>query len=336
MTGIRRTILSGLLLAILLWAVLVGTVLAQEPGRDPGAMPQNALFRTTLFFAQALPFAIGLGILVGLYRLRIGSEQESSNAPGDVVRRHSWTDVGLHWLNALGFLLGLGTAAMLLRWVNRILDLQLIYVFHYVGSIFIAYVFVNFVTHSLVGGYLGLWPKLRDIPDALGELVGYLSIFGEPGAFGIRLPRKIANPIARLCVTFGLRKPQEAGKYLATEKVLSFPIWSILASLILISGLVKTLRYTWPIPTGVVSLATWVHDLTSIAILVWLIVHVASTTLIPRNWPLFKSMLTTKVPQDYVKAHHPAWYRQLHAKERLFHSSGQKEGLKPVSQAGMD
>ncbi len=336
MTVKRRTILSGSLLAVLLWAALIGTVLAQEPGRDPGAMPQNALFRATLLFAQALPFVMGLGILIGLYRLRIDSEKESSNAADGTIRRHSWTDVGLHWLNALGFLLCLSTAAMLLRWVNRILDLQLIYVFHYVGSILIAYVLVSFVTHSLVGGYLGLWPKLRDIPDALGELVGYLGIFGEPGVFGIRLPRKIAIPIARLCVTFGLRKPQEAGKYLATEKVLSFPIWSILASLILFSGLVKTLHYTWPIPTGVVGLATWVHDLTSIAIVVWLVVHVASTTLIPRNWPLFRSMFTTKVPQDYVKTHHPAWYRQLRSKELLFRSSGQKEGLKPVSQARMD
>lgn len=311
MTRRGRAIFRSVLLAMLLWAALVGGVTAQEPGRDPGSMPQSTLFRTSLLFAQALPFIIGLGILAGLYRARTGSEKGAVEFSGDTIQRHSWTDVGLHWLNALGFLVGLGTAAMLLRWVNRALDLQLIYVLHYVGSALIVYALFDFVTYSLVGGHTGLLPRLRDVPDALGELASYLGVFGEPGVFGVRLPRGIATPIARLFVTFGIRKPRDVGKYLATEKALSFPVWAVLVALILASGLVKTLRYAWPIPTGVVGLATWVHDLTSIAVGIWLAVHVASTTLIPRNWPLFTSMFTARVPEEYVKAHHPAWYRQL-------------------------
>lgn len=307
----RRWMIYSLLLATTLWVALVGRVAAQDPGRNPGSMPQNALFRTSHLFAQALLFIIGLGIFAGLYRVRTESEKRATGSSDGAVRRHSWSDVGLHWLNAVGFLIGLGTAAMLLRWVDRVLDLQLIYVLHYVGAAFIAYAFFNVVTHSLVGGHTGLLPGLRDVPDAVGELVGYLGVFGEPGVFGIRFPRLISAPITRLLAIFGIRKPKEVGKYLATEKVLSLPIWAILAGLILISGLVKTLRYAWPIPTEIVALATWVHDLTSIAIVVWLVAHVAPTTLIPRNWPLLKSMFITKVPEEYVKAHHPAWYEEL-------------------------
>ena len=329
-------LLYGWLLAVSLCAVLVVGVAAQEPGRDPGSMPQNALFRTSLLLARSLPFIIALGIFAGLLRVRTGSHQESAGSSGDTVRRHGWSDVGLHWLNAAGFLIGLGTAAMLLRWVGRALDLQLIYVLHYLGSAFIVYALSSFVTHSLVGGHTGLLPKIRDVPDALGELVSYLGVFGERGAFGIRLPRSIGTPIARLFVTFGVRKPKEVGKYLATEKAISLPVWTILAGLIIVSGLVKALRYAWPVSAGVVGFATWVHDLTSIGIVVWLVVHIASTTLIPRNWPLFKSMFTGKVPEDYVKAYHPAWYHQLRSGDLSARSFRQEKALKPASQAGGD
>lgn len=332
----KRTMLYGLLLAVLMWTVFVGSAVAQEPGRDPGAMPQNTLFRTTLLFAQVLPFIIGLGILAGLYRVRTESNKEAANPSGDTIQRHNWTTVGLHWLNALGFLIGLGTAAMLLQWVDRMLGLQSIYLLHYIGAALIAYALFNVTTHSLAGGDTGLLPKLRDIPDALGELVSYSGIFGESGVLGIRWPKGLSRPIARLFVTFGIRKPKDVGKYLATEKVLSLPVWTILAGLILISGLVKTLRYVWPIPTEIVALATGVHDLTSIAIAVWLVAHIAPTTLIPRNWPLFKSMFTTKVPKEYVKTHHPTWYRQLRTGKSAPRSSAQEESLKPASQVGMD
>ncbi|HBY96801.1 MAG: hypothetical protein M5U01_33650 [Ardenticatenaceae bacterium] len=327
---------ASLFLATLLWVILAGSAAAQGPGQTPGALPQDALFRASLLLAQALPFIIALGIFAGLYRVRRESARDSAMAGENAVRRHGRADVGLHWLNAAGILIGLGTAAMLLRWVNRVLDTQLLYVLHYVGAALIVYALSNFMTHALVGGHMGLWPKLREIPEALGELVSYLGIFHEPGVFGIRLPRSIGLPIARLFVTFGIRKPKDVGKYLATEKVLSFPIWAILVGLIFISGLVKTLRYAWPIPTTLVGTATWVHDLTAIAVLIWLVAHIAPTTLVPRNWPLLKSMFTTRVSLDYVKAHHPAWYRQLASDEQTTRSFRPAQGLESVSQPTSD
>lgn len=335
MTRRRWSLLASMLLAVVLSTAFVGGVAAQEPGQEPGALPQNALFRTSLLFAQALPFLIAVGILAGLYRVRRESAQQLPVTSGHTVQRHSRAAAGLHWLNAAGFLIGLGTAAMLLRWVNRALDLPLLYVLHYIGAALIVYAVSTVVTHALVGGHTGLLPKLREVPEALGELVSYLGIFRAPGVFGIRWPKSIGTPVARVFVTFGLRPPKDAGKYLATEKVVSLPMWAILTSLILVSGLVKTLRYTWPIPASVVGGATWVHDLTSIAIVVWLVAHVASTTLVPRNWPLFKSMFTTRVPLDYVKAHHPAWYRQLLV-ERTGHTPVRETAFEPASQPTSD
>jgi hypothetical protein len=308
----RETLFPGLCLA-LLWLILFATVGAQGPGRDPGSMPQSAVFGTSLSFARILPFIIALGILGGLYRGRSQRRQTADEPLRHGVLRHARADIGLHWLNALGFLIGLGTAAMLLRWLARSLSLQTIYVLHYVGAGLITYAVSSFATYALVGGHSGLLPTRRDIPAALGELVSYLGIFGERGAFGIRLPTAIARPIARLFVTFGIRKPKQVGKYLATEKALSLPVWAVLVGLILATGLVKTLRYAWPIPTGFVAAATWVHDISSVAIVVWLFVHVASTALVPRNWPLLKSMVTSRVSEEYVKQHHPVWYRELSA-----------------------
>lgn len=307
----RRPVLKSLLFTTLIWFILAGVVAAQEPGRDPGSMPQNALFRASLLFSQALPFLAGLGILIGLFRARTLAAQKAANIAGGTVRRHSLGTVSVHWLNALVVLIGLGTAAMLLRWVNQALDLQLLYVLHYVGAAFVVYILSYFVTFSIVSGGTGLIPRLRDVLAALGELVSYLEIYGEPGAFGIKLPKSISLPIARLLVTFGLRRPKEVGKFLATKKALSFPVWTILLGVMLLTGLVKTLRYTWPIPSQVVGFSTWVHDLTTIGIVIWLVVHIASTTLIPRNWPLLKSMFVGTVPEEYVKAHHPTWYREL-------------------------
>jgi len=306
----------------------------------------SSLFLLGLAFAKFLPFAIGLGILTGLVLALVEKRTESRRIEQGFVRRHSLSDVLLHWTNAVGFLLGIVTGLLVLRWVRAFLTWEqsaiisgyeeLIYILHYAGAGLSTFAIFTFITYHGLAGHSGLVPRRGDLRDALGELAGYLGTFGEKGVLNLQLPARMARTMARLLARLGIRRPGQVGKYLATEKALSFPIWAILAGLVLLSGLVKTLRYTSPMPTGVVGLATWVHDLTSIAIVVWLVVHVASTALIPRNWPLLKSIFTTKVPADYVKAHHPAWYRQLRSRELPSLPSEQAKGSELASQVGSD
>jgi len=50
---------------------------------------------------------------------------------------------------------------------------------------------------------------------------------------------------------------------------------------------------------AVVSLASF--------LLIFLVIHVSALVLVPRNWPLLKSMVTTRISRDYAKQHLPLW-----------------------------
>lgn len=57
--------------------------------------------------------------------------------------------------------------------------------------------------------------------------------------------------------------------------------------------------------------ATKLHVIVAVVILLLLVVHIITAALIPPSWPVFKSMLTTWISEDYVKEHHPEWYKEL-------------------------
>jgi cytochrome b subunit of formate dehydrogenase len=106
-------------------------------------------------------------------------------------------------------------------------------------------------------------------------------------------------------------KESRTGKYLAAEQTVSYPPWAILIGTIVVTGLIKMMRYVYPMPNTLIASMTVIHDLAAIGIGLMLVIHLLPLLLVPANWPLLLSMFRTTVPLDYVKKRHPAWYRQL-------------------------
>ncbi len=299
------------------WLALIGAGGAQSITAE-GWPPQAALFNDALFLARATPFIIAAGIVVGIMQARASARSGGDAILGEEVRRHDTGTVLTHWLNAVGLIISLVSGAIVLRWVERPPQERLIFVIHYLGAGLILFAIFNHLSRSGVSGGMGLIPRnLKVIRDLIGELLEYAGLFGPKGAaLRIPIPRAIRQPIAIYARALLGYKESETGKYLSTEKTLSYPPWATLITLITVTGLIKVMRYIYPMPGDFIASVTALHDLVAIGIGVMLIIHLLPLLLVPANWPLLLSMFRTTVSRKYVEERHPVWYKELLAKRK--------------------
>ncbi|HLF89471.1 MAG TPA: hypothetical protein VI451_11030, partial [Anaerolineales bacterium] len=194
-----------------------------------------------------------------------------------------------------------------------------IFVIHYLGASLTLFAIFNHLTRHGVSGGTGLIPKSFGVlRDLIGELLAYLGLFGpDEAVLKIPWPKAIRTPIARYAKALLGYKESETGKYLSTEQLISYPPWVILIGLIVLTGLIKSLRYTWNIPNTLLVWATGIHDIVAVLIGVMLVIHLLPLLLVPANWPLLLSMFKSTVSVEYVKKRHPKWYRDLKAKQEV-------------------
>jgi cytochrome b subunit of formate dehydrogenase len=309
---------------LLSWLFLIGAGAAQTTGAD-GWPPQTALFNDGLFLARAVPFLIALAIGVGIVQARAAAREGGDAIIGEQVRRHDTGTVLAHWVNLVGIFLCLATGAMVLRWVDRGVELRQVFIIHYFGAALILFAIFNHLTRHGVSGGAGLIPKrLSVIRDAIGELLEYAGLFGPEGAvLRISWPKPIRQPVAKYVRALLGYRPYSNGKFLPSEQVLSYAPWALWISLIVITGLIKVLKYLYAIPGSLVATATAVHDVVAIIIGVSIIIHLLPLLLVPANWPLLLSMFKTSVPRKYVEGRHPAWYKELQARRGAPEAAGE-------------
>ena len=308
----RRWLTVWLPLAVFVLALLLAAAVLPSVAGDTGArswyrdrLGGSDLYALNVAFGRlVLPIMAAAAALALFQRRRQGRERHSATA----LQRHEWTEILTHWLNGVGIGLGLLTAAWLLRWLDRPVALQTAYVLHFLGASLTLAAVTHHLTYQLVGGGRGLLPRSRaDLGNALAETVSYTGVYrGLPGVFGIQLPRPVRQPIGRLLRRLKL-VPEHSGKYLATERVLSYPIWAILVGVVVLTGIGKSLHYVYPLPGGLRQTLTFLHDGSTIFLLVFLVFHVAALVLVPRNWPLLASMFTSRVSRAYASKHLPRW-----------------------------
>jgi cytochrome b subunit of formate dehydrogenase len=299
------------------WLALAGVASAQVAAQE-GWPPQTAIFNDSRLLALSTPFLIAAGILVGIVQARAAARGLGGDALlGDKVRRHDTGTIIAHWMNAFGMVSCLVTGALLLRWHERAMDLRTTFIVHYLGAALIIFAIFNHLSRHLVAGGTGLIPKsFRIIPELIGELFEYVGLFGPEGAaFRLPIPKGIRQPIARYVRALLGYKPHDSGKYLATEKILSYPPWSILIGTIVVTGVIKLAKYVYPIPLTWVSAATVIHDLATLWIGIMLIIHMLPLLTVPANWPLLMSIFRSTVPRSYVEHRHPQWYKQMLKKQ---------------------
>ena len=281
--------LVGVLLTLAGTAAIVGQ-------KTSGAQPWSSELSDNIVFAQAIPFAMGAGVIVGIVMGRAGGRTARRKSDG-AIRRFGPGTAMLHWVTSLGLLLALPTGMW--QYLGGILDatapipLYLIYRVHYIGAALILFSTAGFLTDWwLTGDRSLLVPK--------GQWIGHLRGLAH------ELPRPVGGALAAVLGLDMKPRAPEAGQFTFYEKVVSFPTWTFVIALITITGLVKALRYVYPVPGPVLFWASTLHVAAMVLIAIKLLDHIRYTL---ARWPLMVSMVTTWVSESYVRVHHPAWWK---------------------------
>lgn len=269
------------------WIVLViglGTaaaagwaILAQA---SSGAQPWSSELSDNFVFARSIPFVLGLGIAAGLLR---GRSARSKPRPDGAVRRFSGWTVVMHAAIAVGFLLALPTGAW--QYLGGILDvalpvpLFLIYRVHYVGAALVLFAIAAFLSAWWTTGDRGLL-----IPR--GHWTAHLR------GLAYELPRPVGTALARVLRLDLRSRPPSAGRFTFYETVVSFPTWAFVLTLITVTGLLKALRYVYPIPGPVLFWASTLHVAAMVMIVVKVLDHLRYTF---ARWPLMVAMFTGRL-----------------------------------------
>lgn len=299
------------------FVITVGTVFAQG-GVPVGFPPQTNLYEDAVLLARILPVVAALGIGFGIWQAKASLRQPKSSPKSPYVIRHDVGTIVSHWVNGIGMIIGMITGLMILRWLPRPDALRALFAIHYVGAGMVLFGVVTHLAQNGITGGMGLLPRsFKDLRDGLAEMVEYTGIFGPQRAvFGIKLPKFIRETLGETFSAFGLRPTKKLGKFLPVEKVFSYTPWAIIITVIVITGLIKSFRYLYPIPPTFVQQITTLHDIFGYAAVAMLGIHLAAILLVPRNWPLLIAMLTTRISRKHVQDWHPLWYNELVAREQ--------------------
>jgi cytochrome b subunit of formate dehydrogenase len=265
---------AGVVVGLAVAAAAAATILGQAAS---GAQPWSSELSDNAVFAKAIPFLVGLGIVVGLLRGR--STRMERRADGAVRRFAPWT-VAMHAVIAAGFLLALPTGVW--QYLGGILDvslpvpLYLIYRVHYIGA--------GVVLFS-VAAFLAAWWSSGD----RGLLVPRGRWTEHLRGLAYELPRPVGLAVARVLRIDMRARPPSPGRFPFYETAFSFPTWAVAIALITVTGLVKALRYAYPVPGPVLFWASTLHVAAMVMIVLKVLDHLRYTF---ARWPLVVAMFT--------------------------------------------
>ncbi|MDI6871115.1 MAG: cytochrome b/b6 domain-containing protein [Bacillota bacterium] len=294
----RRLSIVVVLAAVLGVGVYLAFALSQlylfRPGFG-GSYTYHLLFKSAPWAVLA---AAALGVFFGA---SVEGRREPEIRHGKVLR-HDEVAFLEHWSHAVSTLLLLGTGIYLgflffPRLVHTPQATGFVFNLHYVGVVVFLFSVFYHLTEAWLSGRIG-----EHLP--------------EPGDF----KAAIAHYAAKLS---GRKEPPE-GKYLASER-LSYVGWIVGVGMMVVTGAIKVSAHVWSLPSAFMGGVTFLHDLFALLMLVMLLVHVVASSVVPWSWPLFRSMLTGYVPEEYVQKHHAKWYAELKEGRR-----GKEPAGKPV------
>jgi hypothetical protein len=264
-----------------------------------GIQPWGQLLTDNFLFARSLPFTIGLGIAVGFWRAsgwHWGPEQK-----GNAIRRFAPSTVWLHALAGIALVALIATGGW--QYLKGLLGsdspiyMGTVYRIHYIAASLLIFVSVAFVTDWLLrnerGLTLGKGQFIRgmrglahELPKPLGTIIGY--------TLGLNLKRT----------------PPPTEQFTYYERAISFPLWELSVGLIILTGVIKAMRYAYPIPGDVLYWVSAVHVGAGVLLGLKLLDHLRYV-LAPSRWPLMASIATGWIPSAYVQRFHPGWYARI-------------------------
>ena len=188
----NRWLLLGIGLLVTLGAAIV--VASQIAS---GSQPWGETLLDNMVFARMLPFVLGLGVVFGLARAlaspTVAIERRASDG---AIRRFAPGTAIMHWVTALGFLLGMITGSW--QYLKGVLDVDspinmaLVYRVHYIGATLLLFAVAMYTTYWLLRGDKSLlvpkgqWIRnmrglAHELPRPLGGLLA--------GILGLNLRR---------------------------------------------------------------------------------------------------------------------------------------------------
>lgn len=268
-----------------------------------GNQPWSQLLGDNFLFARSLPFTIGLGIVVGFWRAsgwRSGVERRAADG---AIRRFAPGTVVLHALSGLALAALMATGGW--QYLKGLLDVETpiymgtVYRLHYMAASLLIFATAAFVTD---------WRLRCERSLTIGEGQGIRSLRG--------LAHELGKPLSTtMGYLLGLdlrRAPPATDQFTFYERTISFPIWVFALGLIIVTGVIKAMRYIYPIPGDILYWTSAVHVGAGVLLGLKLLDHLRYV-LAPARWPLMVSMATGWIPERYVQRFHPGWYAQVTA-----------------------
>jgi len=294
---VNRTILLGAGLALLI--VGLGISFAEW---SSGVQPWGQLLTDNFLFARSLPFTIGLGIVAGYWRAAgwryAGTQRRETDG---AIRRFARSTVWLHALAGIALVTLIATGGW--QYLKGLLDVEspiymgTVYRLHYIAASALIFVSIVFVTDWLLRGEQAL-------TVGKGQLIRSLR----------GLAHELPGPLrTTLAYTLGLdlrRTPPPADEFTFYERVVSFPTWELTIGLIILTGVIKAIRYVFPIPGDVLYWVSAIHVGSGVLLGMKLLDHLRYV-LAPSRWPTMAAMASGWMPQAYVQRFYPAWYARI-------------------------
>ncbi len=291
----NRTII--LALAGVLFIVGVAVSFAEW---SSGVQPWGQLLTDNFLFARSLPFTIGLGVAAGFWRAS-GWTLSTPRRSDGALRRFAPSTVWLHALAGAALVTLIATGGW--QYLKGLLDTEspiymgTVYRTHYIAASALIFVSVLFLTDWLMRGENALTlPKGQFIRGIRG--------------LAHELPKPIGTTLA---YTLGLdlrRAAPPTDEFTYYERTISFPTWELTIGLIILTGVIKAIRYVYPIPGDVLYWVSAVHVGAGVLLGMKFLDHLRYV-LAPSRWPLMVSMATGWLPEAYVQRFHAAWYARV-------------------------
>lgn len=287
-----------LIAGVVLFVVGVGLSYAEW---GSGVQPWGQLLTDNFLFARSLPFTIGLGMALGYWRAsgwRWGTEQKGPN-----TRRFAPSTVWLHALAGIALVTLIATGGW--QYLKGLLAadspiyMGTVYRTHYLAGTLLIFVSVAFVTDWLLRGE-------RSLTLAKGQFIRSMRGLAH------ELPKPFGATIGYALGLDLRRAPPPTEEFTYYERAISFPLWELSIGLIILTGVIKAMRYVYPIPGDLLYWVSAVHVGAGVLLGLKLLDHLRYV-LAPSRWPLMAAMVTGWVPTRYVERFFPGWYAQITA-----------------------
>jgi cytochrome b subunit of formate dehydrogenase len=287
-----------LALGLVLLGVGIGVTYAEWAS---GGQPWGQLLGDNFFFARTLPFTIGLGIVVGYWRASgwrwIPDRRESDGA----IRRFAPGTVLLHAVAGVALVALIATGGW--QYLKGLLDAETpiymgtVYRIHYLAASVLILVCVAFVTDWWLRGE-------RSLTVAKGQWIRNLRGLAH------ELPRPVGTTLGYMLGLDLRRAAPPTEQFTYYERAFSFPTWTITIGLIILTGVIKAMRYIYPIPGDLLYWISAIHVGSGVLLGMKLLDHLRYV-LAPSRWPLMASMANGWISEAYVRQFHPGWYTRL-------------------------